>query len=156
MLRAKISGGSKAAGFVIDQWSEITDLSGISGEGGGTASHHLAIFHAAHDIGQIGDFFVDIAFRPNLITGSHDDKYIGIGFGEGGRGIFHVIRVKDDKFGALGNQFFSELIGGGAGAIGGIYLIEVNHLGTKFFFEIETCLIMSLAPAIVIIGADHQ
>jgi hypothetical protein len=91
VLRAKVSGGNQPTGFIVDQWTKVADLSRLGGKGCGATGHHFAVFHAAHDIDHVRDFFKGFSFGPNLITRSHDDIDIRMSLGKSCRGIFHVI-----------------------------------------------------------------
>ncbi len=130
-------------------------MPGFTLECGGATGNHLAIGHVAHDVSQIGLTLEIFALFPRIIARDVNHCHLWVGFGELKRVILHVIRVEDNQIGALVDQLTCQLGAGCARAISRIDFVDVNNFYTiNVFFGIERTLMVSLAPAAIVEGAD--
>ena len=77
-------------------------------------------------------------------------------FGRLPNAVLHVIRIGYDETGPFRNQVIYQLWQSQSGPVGGIYLVEVEHLDPReLALYIEPGIIVSLAPPPVVKGTDQ-
>ncbi|EKD35740.1 MAG: hypothetical protein ACD_75C01798G0001, partial [uncultured bacterium] len=153
MAGAQVGCGGQPSGFGIDQRPEVADFAGRRRHGGSKAGHHLAVFHPAHEVAEIGAGLAG----QGIVPGDVDELHLRMH----GRGladaVLHVIGVADDQFGTLADQIVNQHRDGDAGTVGRVDLVDVEHLcaGQNLFHGLAS-LEVGLTPAVVIGRPHHQ
>ncbi len=69
--------------------------------------------------------------------------------------VLHVIRIGYNQTGPFRNQIIHQLGQRQSGSVGGVYFIKIEHFDPwQLAFNIEPGIVVSLAPAPIVEGAD--